>query len=154
VVITDGENHEEGALEAAEAAAEAGIIVHTIGIGSPLGVPIPIKGPDGQTDYRTDHEGNVIISKLNEDLLQQMASSAGGIYVRATTSRTGLNEILDEMNKMEKQEINARVYSEFDEQFVYYAGLALLVLIIEFFMMARKNRFLKNLNFLGGRTQP
>jgi Ca-activated chloride channel family protein len=145
VIITDGENHEEGAEEAAKEAFASGIMVHTIGIGSPQGVPIPMTGPDGRQDFRKDREGNVIISKLNEDLLRNIAAAANGIYVRATASRTGLNNILDEMNQMEKKEIQMKVYSEYDEQFVYYAGLALLILLIDSFISFRKSRWLRNL---------
>ena len=142
VIITDGENHEEGAVEAAKEAAEAGIIIHTIGIGSPQGVPIPVTGQNGQRDFRTDYEGKVIVSKLNEELLTQIAATGKGIYIRATASRTGLNNILDEMNKMEKQEIRMKVYAEYEEQFVYYAGVALLLLMVEFFTGQRRNRLL------------
>jgi len=144
VIITDGENHEEGAVEAAKEAADAGIIIHTIGIGSSQGVPIPVTSASGQKDYRTDYEGKVIISKLNEDLLRQVAAAGGGTYVRATASRTGLTTILDEMNKMEKQEIQMKVYSEYDEQFVYYAGFALFLLLIDFILNSRKNKWLQS----------
>ncbi len=144
VVITDGENHEEDAVAAAKEAAAAGIIIHTIGIGSPQGVPIPLISANGQKDYRTDNEGKVIISKLNEELLQQVALAGGGTYVRATASRTGLNTILDEMNKMEKQEIKMKVYAEYDEQFVYYAEFALFLLLLDFILFGKKNRWFKN----------
>ncbi len=144
VVITDGENHEEDAVAAAKEAAAAGIIIHTIGIGSAQGVPIPTISANGQKDYRTDTDGKVIISKLNEELLRQIAEAGNGTYVRATASRTGLTTILDEMNKMEKQEINMKEYSEYDEQFVYYAGFALFLLFVDFILNGRKNRWLKN----------
>ncbi|HBB91559.1 MAG: hypothetical protein A2X22_06090 [Bacteroidetes bacterium GWF2_49_14] len=149
VIITDGENHEEGAEEAAKEAFAAGIRVHTIGIGSPQGVPIPVVGANGFKEFRKDYEGNVIISKLNEDLLRTISAEAGGIYVRANASRTGLNNILDEMNKMEKQEIQMKVYSEYDEQFVYYAGFALLLLLIDTFVSTRKSRWLRNIGLFG-----
>jgi Ca-activated chloride channel homolog len=149
VIITDGENHEEGATEAAKEAADGGIIIHTIGIGSAQGVPIPVTSAGGQKDYRTDHEGKVIISKLNESLLREVAAAGGGSYVRATASRTGLNTILDEMNKMEKQEIQMKVYAEYDEQFLYYAGLALLLLLIDFALGSRKNKWIQNIQLFG-----
>lgn len=144
VIITDGEDHEEDAVAAAKEAAAAGIIIHTIGIGSAQGVPIPVTSASGQKDYRTDYEGQVIISKLNEDLLRQIAAAGDGTYVRATASRTGLTAILDEMNKMEKQEIQMKVYSEFDEQFVYYAGFAIFLLLIDFSLNSRKNKWLQS----------
>jgi len=151
VIITDGEDHEEDAIAAAKEAAAAGIIIHTIGIGSSQGVPIPVTTDNGQKDYRTDYEGKVIISKLNEDLLRQIAAAGGGTYVRATASRTGLSAILDEINKMEKQEIQMKVYSEFDEQFVYYAGFALFLLLIDFSLNSRKNKWLQSLQLFGKR---
>ncbi|MCK9324016.1 MAG: VWA domain-containing protein [Bacteroidales bacterium] len=146
IIITDGEDHEEGAIDAAREAAEAGIVVHTIGIGTPSGVPIPISGGSGRVDFRTDAEGQVVISKLNEELLRQVSVSGKGLYIRATNARTGLNDILDEVNKMEKEEISAKVYAEYDEQFVYYAGLALLLLLIELIILGRKNLFISRLN--------
>lgn len=152
VIITDGENHDENALEVAKEAAAAGIIIHTIGIGSPQGVPIPIVSAGGQKDYRTDFEGKVIISKLNEDLLREVAAAGGGTYVRATASRTGLTTILDEMNKMEKQEIQMKVYSEYDEQFLYYAGFALFLLLIDFLLNSRKNKWLQSIQLFGKRN--
>ncbi|MCD6332138.1 MAG: VWA domain-containing protein [Bacteroidales bacterium] len=142
IVITDGENHEEGAIQAAASAAEQGVKVHTIGMGSPKGVPIPVVLPGGQRNYRTDHEGNVIISKLNEQLLRQIAAETGGIYVRANNARTGLKTIIDEMNKLEKQEIKAQVYAEYDEQFPYFAGLALFLILLDVTVLNRKNRHL------------
>jgi Ca-activated chloride channel family protein len=82
----------------------------------------------------------------------QVASAGTGTYVRATASRTGLTTILDEMNKMEKQEIQMKVYAEYDEQFVYYAGFALFLLFIDFFLTGRKNRWLRNLEPFGKRN--
>jgi Ca-activated chloride channel family protein len=153
VIITDGENHEDGSLEAAKEASAAGIIIHTIGIGSAQGVPIPVTSASGQKDYRTDYEGKVIISKLNEDLLRQVAAAGGGTYVRATASRTGLSTILDEMNKMEKQEIQMTIYSEYDEQFVYYAGFAFFLLLIDFILNSRRNKWLQSLQLFSKRNE-
>jgi len=152
VILTDGENHEEDALVAAKEASAAGIIIHTIGIGSAQGVPIPVTSAGGQKDYRTDYEGKVVVSKLNEDLLRQVAAAGGGTYVRATASRTGLTTILDEMNKMEKQDIQMKVYSEYNEQFVYYAGFALFLLFFDFLLNSRKNKWLQSLQIFGKRN--
>jgi Ca-activated chloride channel homolog len=149
VIITDGENHEENAVETAKEALAGGIIIHTIGIGSAQGVPIPTKSAGGQNDFRTDYEGKVIISKLNEDLLRQVSESGGGTYVRATASRTGLNTILDEMDKMEKQEIQMKVYAEYDEQFLYYAGFALFLLLMDFLLNSRRNKWFRKLELFG-----
>ena len=145
IILTDGENHEEGALEATHAAAEKGITVHTIGMGLSKGAPIPIFNQYGQKDYRKDYEGNVIVSKLNEKMLQEIALAGKGIYIRASNSRTGLNTLFTEINKMEKQEIEARVYSEYEEKFQYLIALAILLLLAEFFILSRKNRWLSQL---------
>lgn len=153
VIITDGENHEEDAVEAAKEAAAAGVVIHTIGIGSVQGVPIPVVSEGGQKDYRKDNEGKVIISKLNEDLLRQVSEAGKGTYVRATASRTGLNTILDEMNKMEKQEIRMKVYAEYDEQFLYYVGFALFLLLVDFVLNGRKNHWFQNLELFGKRSK-
>jgi Ca-activated chloride channel homolog len=103
VIITDGENHEDDAVEMAGSANEKGIIVHTIGMGLPQGAPIPINGKYGQKDFRTDKDGNVVITKLNQVMLQQIAASGGGKYIPANNTNTGLNKLFDEINKMEKK---------------------------------------------------
>jgi Ca-activated chloride channel family protein len=151
IVITDGEDHEEGAIEAAREAVEAGMVVHTIGIGTPSGVPIPLSSGSGRVDFRTDSEGKVVISKLNEELLRQVSAAGHGVYIRATNSRTGLNDILEEVNNMEKEEISAKIYSEYDEQFVYYAALALILILIEMLILGRKNQFFNRLNLFESR---
>lgn len=142
VIITDGEDHEEDALEAAKLAAESDVIIHTIGMGSPEGSPIPRSAQGGQSDFRTDHEGKVVISKLNEELLRDIAATANGMYIRANNARTGLGKIIDEMDKLEKQEIQAQVYAEYEEQFPYFIGLALILILINHLILNRKNRYL------------
>lgn len=141
IIITDGENHEDDAVQSARMAAEKGITVHTIGIGSSEGSPIPIPEPGGQKAYRKDKQGEVVITKLNERMLQEVAAAGNGVYIRSSDSRIGLNTIFDEINKMEKQEMDAKIYSDFDERFQYLFGAGLLLLIIEFFVLERKNRW-------------
>lgn len=144
VIITDGENHEDDALAAAEAAVEEGIIVHTIGMGLPAGSPIPVlRG--GQTDYLKDRDGKVVITKLNEQMLEQIAAAGNGIYVRANNAQVGLNSLFDEINKMEKQEMDVRTYSEYDDQFQYFFAIGLLLILFEFVILERKNKYLKNI---------
>lgn len=145
IIITDGENHEEGAIEEAEAAAEKGIIVHTIGMGLAQGAPIPVITQGGQKDFRKDHEGNVIVSKLNENLLREIATAGKGIYIRANTANAGVKTLFDEINKMEKQDIEARIYSEYEEQFQYPVALAIFLLVLELVILERKNRWLKKM---------
>lgn len=149
IIITDGENHEGNALELASAASEAGIVVHTIGMGLSKGAPIPVYNKYGQKDYRTDQQGNVVISKLDETMLNKIAVAGGGEYIRANNTKTGLNALFDKLNKMEKTEMEAKVYSEYEEQYQYFIGLGLLLLLIEFFIMFKKNRKLSTISLFG-----
>jgi len=146
IVITDGENHEDDAIEKAAEIASKGIIIHTIGMGLPKGSPIPIGNPRAN-NFRTDRTGQVVITKLNETMLQQIASAGEGKYIRANNSQTGLKKLFDEINKMSKSEIEANVYAEYDEQFQYFIAFALFLLLIEFILLNRKNKYFKNVNF-------
>ncbi|MGQ8335493.1 vWA domain-containing protein [Sunxiuqinia sp. A32] len=148
VVITDGENHEDDAIGAATAAAEKGIIVHTIGMGLPQGGPIPIYR-NGQKDYRKDKEGNVVITKLNETMLQQVSAAGKGIYVRANNAQVGLNTLFNEIDKMEEAEMESLVYSEYEEQYQWFIALALLLILVDFMTLERKNKYLKNIKLFG-----
>jgi len=145
IVITDGENHEDDAVGAAKKAAEEGIIVHTIGMGLPQGAPIPVYR-NGQKDYRKDNQGNPVITKLNEPMLEQISAAGNGIYVRANNAQVGLNALFDEINKMQKTELESRVYSEYDDQFQYLFAIGLALLLIDFLILERKNKYLKNIH--------
>jgi Ca-activated chloride channel family protein len=148
VIITDGENHEDDAISSAKAAVEEGIIVHTIGMGLPSGSPIPVlRG--GQTDYLKDRDGNVVVTKLNEQMLEQISAAGEGIYVRANNAQVGLNALFDEINKMEKQEMETRSYSEYDDQFQWFFAVGLFLLLLEFIILERKNKYLKNIKLFG-----
>jgi len=144
IIITDGENHEDDAVSAAKAAVENGIVVHTIGMGLPQGSPIPVLR-NGQTEYLKDNEGKVVITKLDEIMLQEIATAGDGVYVRANNAQVGLNTLFDEINKLDKTEMETLVYSEYNEQFQYFFAIGLLLLLIDFFILERKNRFLKNI---------
>jgi len=149
IIITDGENHEGNAVDLATTANEAGIIVHTIGMGLSKGAPIPVYNKYGQKDYRTDNQGTVVISKLDETMLKKIAIAGGGKYIRANNTKTGLNALFDELNNLEKVEMEAKVYSEYEEQFQYFIGFGLLFLFIEFFILFKKNRRLSSVNLFG-----
>lgn len=144
IVITDGENHEDDAVAAAEEAHKDGIVVHTIGMGLPQGAPIPVRA-GGQGEYRKDKDGNVVITRLDEVTLQKIAAAGGGIYLRANTAQVGLDDLFDEINKMQKTEMEARTFSEYEEQFQYFFAAGLLLLLLEFFMLERKNKYLKRI---------
>ncbi len=144
IIISDGEDHEDDPVKAAAAAREMGITIHTIGIGRPEGAPIPVSG-GGQSRFLTDEEGNTVITRLDEPTLRAIASAGEGMYIRAGSSGTGLDVIMDEIDKMEKAGFEEMVYTEFEERFQYMAALALLLLIIDFLILERKNRWLNSI---------
>jgi Ca-activated chloride channel homolog len=142
VVITDGENHEDDPLETAADAAKAGVVIHTIGIGSAEGVPIPL---GGGSDYLRDPQGNTVISKLDEGILKRIAVATGGTYVKASNTNIGLDEIFGEIRKLKTQELESSVYTEYNDQFQIFAAIACLLLLIDFLIMERKNRRLSGI---------
>lgn len=146
IIITDGENHEDDAVGIASDAVNKGITVHTIGMGLPQGAPIPVIGKYGQRDFKTDKSGQVVVSKLDETMLQQIAAAGNGIYIRANNTSVGLNTLFDELNKMEKKEFETDIYSDYEDRFQYFIGLSLLFLLMEFILLERKNKFFKNVN--------
>lgn len=133
VVITDGENHEDDPVAAAKQAAELGIKVYTIGVGSSDGQPIPMNG-----DLLKDKEGNIVVTRLDEDTLKEIARAGEGAYIHAGNEEFGLNPIIDELKKMEAEEFNSVVFEEYDEQFQYFLGIALVLLVIEMLVGNRK----------------
>jgi Ca-activated chloride channel family protein len=149
IVISDGENHEDEPIEAAKRAAEKGIVVHAIGIGSPQGAPIPLPSARGSQDFLRDKDDQVVVTRLDEDALSKVALSAGGKYIRATNSQIGLLPLFEEINRMERLEFKEKIFSEYDDQFQYLFAIALLLLIIEFFVLERRNRLIQKLNLFG-----
>ncbi len=148
IIITDGENHEDDALVKAREAAMKAIVIHTIGIGSPDGSPIPIT-VGGKTDYLKDRDGNTVISRLDEKGLQEIASATGGRYTRANNTSIGLNEIYNDIGRMKKSEINALMYTEYNEQFLIPAAMLFILLIIDLLISDRKNNLLRRLGIIG-----
>ncbi len=143
IIITDGENHEAGAFEAAEKAKKEGVVVHTIGIGDPSGVPIPLYY--GSKDFKKDKTGNVIVSKLDERTLRRLAEITNGYYIHSGKGITGLFLLMEKLNELDKTEYKSRVFEEYDEKFQYFAGFALLFLLIEFLIMGKKNLWLQKI---------
>jgi Ca-activated chloride channel family protein len=143
IIITDGENHEDDPVASAEKASKAGIIIHTIGIGSSEGVPVPV-GSGGKRDYLKDADGSTVITKLDEEILKKIAVSAGGNYIRASSSNIGLDEIFSDIRKMKKDDLESTMYTEYNDQFQIFAAVALFFLILDLIIMERKNRRLQN----------
>lgn len=149
VIITDGENHDQDAIYAAETAVEKGITIHTIGMGSANGAPIPIYKGSVLEGYRKDKDGNTIVTKLNESMLQELASTGNGVYVRATNSDTGLNNILDAIDKLEKKQFDSKMYSDYEDRFQWFIAAAFLLLLIETLLTERKSKMYQRLNLFG-----
>ena len=148
IVITDGENHEGGAVEAAKAAAEKGIQVNVLGVGMPEGAPIPIEGTN---DYRRDREGNVIVTRLNEQMCQEIAKDGKGIYVRVDNSNSAQKAINQEISKMAKSDVESKIYTDFNEQFQAIAWIILLLLLAEMLILDRKNPLFKNVHLFSNK---
>ena len=146
ILITDGENHEDDAVAAAARAKEMGIQVIVVGIGKPEGSPIPIPGTN---NFRKDRNGNVVVSKLNEDMCREIAQAGGGMYVRCDNTNTAMKAIQREIDKLATQEFETQVYTEYNEQFQGFALIALLLLVIDFFIFNRKNKALTRLDIFG-----
>ena len=135
VVITDGENHEDDPVAAAKQAAELGTRVFAIGVGSPEGKPIPMDG-----ELLKDKDGEIVVTRLDEKVLQEVAQAGNGVYVRAGNSEFGLNPIIDDIRKMDDEKYSSIVFEEFDEQFMYFLGIALFFFVIEMLVGDRKAR--------------
>lgn len=148
IVITDGENHEGGAVEAAKDAAEKGIQVNVLGVGMPEGAPIPAEGTN---DYRRDRDGNVIVTRLNEQMCQEIAKAGNGIYVRVDNTNGAQKAISREINKMAKADVETQVYTEFNEQFQAVAWIILLLLLAEMLVLERKNPLFRNIHLFSNK---
>jgi len=145
IIVTDGENHEDDAIKAAENAREKGIQVYTIGMGSPNGAPIPLFRRGKNTGYRQDSEGNTIVSSLNENMLRDISSSGGGIYVRATNANAGFGVILDDLSGLEKSEFESQVYTDYEDRFQFFIGAALVLFLISMLIPEKKGKWSKNI---------
>lgn len=150
ILITDGENHEDDAVAVAQRAKEAGIQVLVVGIGKPEGSPIPMPGTN---NFRKDRDGNVVVSRLNEDMCREIAKAGGGIYVRCDNTNTATKAIQKELDKLATQEIETQVYTDYNEQFQSFALLALILLVIDFFIFNRKNKAITKLDIFGEKVE-
>lgn len=142
IVITDGENHEGGAVEAAKEAASKGMKVFVLGIGSPDGSPIPL---EGSNDYRKDNQGNVIVTRLNEQMCREVAQAGNGVYIRVDNSSSAQSLLQKEIDKLTKSDLESTVYSNYNEQFPALAWIIILLLIIEVVVLDKKNPLFKNI---------
>lgn len=134
VLITDGENHGEDVMTFAEEAERQGVVIYTVGIGSPQGEPIPEPGGSG---FMKNRQGEVVITKLDEFTLEKIALQTGGKYFRATSGEEELDRIYDEISQMEKKELGSLQFSQFEDRFQYLVFFAIFLLVIEFLLPER-----------------
>lgn len=149
ILITDGENHESAAIEAAEEAAKKGIMINTIGIGSQNGVPIPLVENGVVKGYRKDKEGQTIVTRLNSDLLKAIAGKADGVFVQASQADLGLNAVLDKIGELDKAQLESKMYTDYEDQFQWFLGLSLILFFIEFLLSERVSEWFKKINLFG-----
>ena len=143
ILITDGENHEDDAIAAAKAANEKGIKIFVVGIGKPDGSPIPIPGTN---NFRKDRAGNVVVSKLNEEMCREIAQAGAGLYVRCDNTNTATRALQKELNTLATSEFETKVYADYNEQYQGFVLLAFLILVIDFFIFNRKNKTLSKID--------
>ncbi|MFA7082103.1 MAG: VWA domain-containing protein [Bacteroidales bacterium] len=150
ILISDGEDNEEEAVIVAKKIAKEGIVINTIGFGLPEGALIPVvKSGQGKIEYKKDANGSYVITKLNEDILKNIASIGNGEYIRANNSSIGLDNVLARINKMEKNEYEAVAYKDYESRFYIFAFLAMVFLIIEFLVFEKKNKYINRRFFFG-----
>lgn len=149
VVITDGENNEEAkesAVDAAEEAAKKNIVIHTIGVGSETGVPIPNIIDGVVSGYKKDASGATVVTKLDSKILEEIAASTNGVYVQASSADVGLDAILNKIAELDKKQLESKMYTDYEDQFQWFLGVALLFLIIESLVSERTSKLWKKLN--------
>lgn len=146
IVITDGENHEDDAVAAAKLATQNGIKVYVVGMGKPEGAPIPI---GGTMSFKKDKDGNIVVSKLSEELCKSVAQAGRGVYVRVDNTNSALKTISKELDKLAKTEMEEKVFSDYNEQFQSFAFFSLFLLLADTFIFNRRNKQLSKINIFG-----
>ena len=144
IIITDAEDHEGNANEAAKEAAQKGIMVNVLGIGSVEGTPIPQSQTSG--NFRSDNDGNVVVSRLNEQIAQEIAQNGNGVYVQADNSNSAIRILETELNNLEAKKTASLAYSEYDEKFPLFAWILLILLVVEFLIYEKKNPLFRNIH--------
>lgn len=141
IVITDGENHEGGVMEAVKAASDKGIQVNVLGVGSVDGAPIPVSSG---SDYKKDNSGNIVVTKLNEQMCQDIARQGNGIYARVDNTNSAFRALEKQLDTLSKADIDTKVFSQYNEQFIPLAWIVLVLLVLEALIMNKKNPLFRN----------
>jgi len=146
ILITDGEDHEAAVMDAVEEAKKMGVTIHAVGIGSVQGVPIPVSEQGGE--YKKDRKGNVIVTRLDEELLQKITTETGGIYQRCSSSGDDLSAILNAVAGLEKGELGSHEFTQYEHRYQIFVALALLALVLEYLISDRRRKLPGFLKFL------
>lgn len=153
ILITDGENHEDDAIGAAKEAAEQGVIVHAIGIGSSQGGPIPLHSGAPQRGFHKNSQGEIVVSKLNADALNQIAAAGGGEFIQSSGADPNLSGLIDELSKLEKSEYQSKMFADYEDRFQYFIAAAIFFLLAEFAISSRRNKYLSQLKLFSEQTK-
>ncbi|TCC94641.1 vWA domain-containing protein [Pedobacter hiemivivus] len=146
ILMTDGENHEDDAVSAAKSASAKDVAIHVIGVGSAEGAPVPIYKNGRPVGFHTDETGKTVVTKLNEAMCKEISEAGNGVYVRASNANSGLNIVMDQVNKMEKKTYDSKSFKNYEDRFQFFLGLSVLLLLLEFFISNRRNLKLTELN--------
>ncbi len=149
VLVSDGESHDDDPVASARRAAERGVVIHTVGVGSREGAPIPIIENDQITGFFRDRSGNTVVTRYDEQLLRSIAESTGGIFRHGTGPDLGLDDILQEIRSIEKEEYETMLFAEYDSRYHYFVSLAIFLLLLDLLIMSRKNKYLSKINIFG-----
>lgn len=151
ILITDGENHEDDALNAVKDAYSQGISVFVLGMGSPQGAPIPIYSNNMKMGYKKDKNESTIISKLNAEMLSDLAKAGGGKFIQASNSEVGLDYLFTEINNLEKVEFSSKMITDYEDRYQYFVALTILLLLIESFLHEKKNKLVNRIKLFSNR---
>jgi Ca-activated chloride channel homolog len=146
IIISDGEDHEEEAITEAKAAKEAGVTIHTLGIGSAQGAPIPQMKDGRLNGYKTDENGSTIITRMNPQMLQEVAKAGGGKFVQSAAGNVGLEDLFTEINAMQKSDFGTKTFTDYEDRFQFFLLPALLLMLIEIFITERRSKISKKVD--------
>lgn len=153
-IISDGEDHSEGsALDAVEQAVDEGIRIFTIGVGSPKGAPIPLKRNGVVESLKKDAQGEVVITRLNEEVLADIADEGNGLYINGAHTEEAVETIKEQLLQMDKKEFESKQFAEFKDQFQWFLGIGLLFLFLDIFVLDKKTTWLKKLNLFNEKLE-
>ena len=151
IIISDGEDHEGDIGNVVKEAADKGIKIFTIGVGSIKGGPIPMKRNGVIQSYKKDQNGETVITKLNEETLKEIASDGNGEYIQGNVTKDVLDKVTESLQKLDKTEFEAKQFADYQSQFQWFLGLAILLLLLDVFLLERKTKWIKKLNLFNER---